>query len=100
MGLEQKKAVAKAPRTKVDKTSKADADRSNVAEVIKRLKQMAATGELSSTRWVWRNLERLEAIERVAASVDAALAPMAIEARFRRVVADRRDADRRVPGAP
>ena len=43
MGLKQKKAVAKKESgdLKVDKTSKAGYDRSNVAEVIKRLKQMA-----------------------------------------------------------
>lgn len=77
MGLKQKKAVAKKESgdLKVDKTSKAGYDRSNVAEVIKRLKQMAKEDTNRFDKMgLDETLERLEASERVAASVDAALA--------------------------
>ena len=72
-----KKAVAKKESgdLKVDKTSKAGYDRSNVAEVIKRLKQMAKEDTNRFDKMgLDETLERLEASERVAASVDAALA--------------------------
>ena len=77
MGLKQKKALAKKESgdLKVDKTSKAGYDRSNVAEVIKRLKQMAKDDTNRFDKMgLDETLERLEASERVAASVDAALA--------------------------
>ena len=71
MGLKQKKAVAKKESgdLKVDKTSKAGYDRSNVAEVIKRLKQMAKEDTNRFDKMgLDETLERLEASERVAAS--------------------------------
>ena len=77
MGLKQKKALAKKESgdLKVDKTSKAGYDRSNVAEVIKRLKKMAKEDTNRFDKMgLDETLERLEASERVAASVDAALA--------------------------
>ena len=76
MGLKQKKALAKKESgdLKVDKTSKAGYDRSNVAEVIKRLKKMAKEDTNRFDKMgLDETLERLEASERVAASVDAAL---------------------------
>ena len=73
MGLKQKKALAKKESgdLKVDKTSKAGYDRSNVAEVIKRLKKMAKEDTNRFDKMgLDETLERLEASERVAASVD------------------------------
>lgn len=75
MGQKQKIREAKKASgdLKVDKTTRAGYDRNNVAEVIKRLKQMAKEDTDRFDKMdLAETLERLEQSERVAATIGAA----------------------------
>ena len=77
MGQKQKKALAKKESgdIKLDKTSKAGYDRNNIAKVIKRMKEIAKDDTNRFDKMgTAETLERLEQSQRVAATIDAALA--------------------------
>ena len=77
MGQKQKKALAKKESgdIKLDKTSKAGYDRNNIAQVIKRMKEIAKDDTNRFDKMgTAETLERLEQSQRVAATIDAALA--------------------------
>jgi hypothetical protein len=77
MGQKQKKALAKKEigDVKLDKTSKAGYDRNNIAQVIKRMKEIAKDDTNRFDKMgTTETLERLEQSQRVAATIDAALA--------------------------